>query len=142
MSWNEAYSRDCAPTLEEIDGYIASPLWLALRGFIEENFSSRPSVQHSICSGAPGWNVKYKKSGRALCTLYPQKGHFVCLVCIGNREAAEMSLLVNTLTPYVRSVYQEAGSLNGTRWLMIDVTDEHILADVQKLLCLRARPAK
>jgi hypothetical protein len=81
MSWNEAYPRDHMPTLDEIDRYISSPLWTALRGFIEGDFQSRPSVQHSVCAGAPGWNVKYKKGGRALCTLYPGEGFFSPALC-------------------------------------------------------------
>jgi hypothetical protein len=61
---------------------------------------------------------------------------------VGGKEAAEMSLLIDTLTPYVRSVYESAGSLNGTRWLMIDVKDADVLDDVKNLLRLRARAGK
>ena len=27
-----------------------------------------------------GWNIKYQKSGKSLCTIYPQQGYFLALV--------------------------------------------------------------
>jgi hypothetical protein len=27
-----------------------------------------------------GWNIKYQKSGKSICTIYPQQGYFLALV--------------------------------------------------------------
>lgn len=34
--------------------------------------------------------MKYRKSGRSLCTLYPMDGHFVALVVIGEHEKTNL----------------------------------------------------
>ena len=38
--------------------------------------------------------MKYKKSSRALCTLYPDEGQFTALITVGAKEAPEAELLL------------------------------------------------
>lgn len=137
MDWNQLYPKVQTPDLAQISDFVASPLWDALCAHLESRFGVVPKAEHSSCSGAPGWNVKYKKSGRALCTLYPNRGFFTCLVSVGSREALEAELLLSTCTAYVRALYWQTNLFNGGRWLMIDVTSPEILMDVQQLIALR-----
>lgn len=139
MDWNRRYPRDCPPTMADISAYIGDPLWGALTGRLAADYGVAPKVEHSTCSGAPGWNVKYKKSGRAPCTLYPDEGFFTCLVSVGGREATEAELLLPACTEAVRKLYWAAKPFNGSRWLMIPVTSPDILADVERLIALRVQ---
>jgi hypothetical protein len=43
---------------------------------------------YSICPGQPGWNVKYQKTGKAICILYPLKASLIALVVIKLELAA------------------------------------------------------
>lgn len=140
MNWQEAYPKSEEPTLEQIEAFIASPLWNGLCSWAEGTYSIAPKVEYSTCSGAPGWNVKYKKSGRALCTLYPDAGLFTALVTIGAKEATEAELLLPTCSDYIRELFARTQTFNGARWLMIRVTDERVLEDVKQLIRLRVEP--
>lgn len=142
MSWNERYPKEIKPELTDIDAFVASPLWQQFCAQVEQTYGVKPVTEHSRCSGAPGWNVKYKKGGRSLCTLYPAGGYFTCLVAIGGGAAQEAELALNTFAAYTRELYQNATPLNGSRWLMVDVRDEHILADALALIAMRARNKK
>lgn len=142
MHWAQQYAKDNRPDLAQISAYVDSPLWQALCGCLEQTYGIAPVVEHSVCSGAPGWNVKYRKSGRALCTLYPAKGYFTCLVSIGSRQAMEAELLLAGCTDYVRALYWQCRPFNGGRWLMIEVTSPEILADVQGLIQTRLKPKR
>ncbi|HWQ51278.1 MAG TPA: DUF3788 domain-containing protein [Terriglobales bacterium] len=138
MSWASSYPKSDEPALEQIAGFVASPLWRELRGFVETGYGAAPQVEYSMCSGAPGWNVKYKKGGRSLCTLYPHEGFFTCLICIGAREEVGAGLLLPGCCAYTRALFEKAKPMNGTRWLMMDVTSEDILEDAKRLISLRA----
>ena len=140
MNWFQRYPKSQQPTLEQISEYIASPLWGELCRWAEQSYRIEPKVEHSTCSGAPGWNVKYKKGGRALCTLYPDAGQFTALVTIGAKEASEAELLLPMCSDYIRELFARTQPFNGARWLMIRVTDERILADVKSLIRLRVMP--
>lgn len=95
---------------------------------------------YSKCSAQPGWNIKYQKSGKSLCTLYPMEGYFIALVVIGEKERPQAELLMPALTPYTQEIYHNAGGLNGARWLMLNVTAEDVLQDVKSLIMLRVKP--
>ena len=140
MSWFQRYPKSQQPTLEQISEYIASPLWGELCAWAEKSYQIEPKVEHSTCSGAPGWNVKYRKSSRALCTLYPDEGHFTAMVTIGAKEAPEAELLLPTCSDYIRELIARTQTFNGARWLMIRVTDAAVLEDVKKLIRLRVAP--
>jgi len=140
MAWSEQYTKADEPALTQIAEHIGSPLWRELCGFVETGYDTLPKIEYSICSGAPGWNVKYKKSGRALCTLYPHEGFFTCLICIGGREMMEAELVLTACCSYTRELYQKTKAFNGTRWMMMDVTSQEILEDVKSLLRVRAKP--
>lgn len=142
MNWNEKFPKGERPDIPQIDAYTASPLWAELREYLETTYVISPVVEHSGCGGAPGWNVKYKKSGRALCTLYPADGFFTCLVSIGSREAMEAELLLSACTDYVRELYWNCKPFNGGRWLMIDVKSPEILADAKAMIGTRVQPPK
>ena len=140
MNWFERYPKAIQPTLQEISDFIASPLWNGLCTWAEESYQIEPKVEHSTCSGAPGWNVKYRKSSRALCTLYPDDGQFTAMVTIGAKEAPEAELLLPTCSDYIRELFARTQTFNGARWLMIRVTDAAVLEDVKKLIRLRVAP--
>jgi len=140
MTWFERYPKAQQPTLQEISDFITSPLWNGLCTWAEQSYQIEPKVEHSTCSGAPGWNVKYKKGGRALCTLYPDEGQFTALITVGAKEAPEAELLLPTCSEYIQELFARTQTFNGARWLMIRVSDAAVLEDVKKLVRLRVAP--
>ena len=137
MKWSERYSGTEMPSMEQIAEFIANPLWNELCAYLHSRYGVSPQVGYSSCSGAPGWNVKYRKGGRSLCTLYPDDGFFTCLVTVGSREAAEAELLLPLCAQSTRELYQKAKPMNGARWLMIPVTSLPIMEDAKRFIALR-----
>jgi hypothetical protein len=129
-----------APTYNEISGYISKPadvLWEGLNTFIGQEFKASPRITFSKCSGKPGWNVKYHKSGRAVCTLYPEKESFVVLVVIPADLAHLTVAASEDLGPVIPEIIRSAKPFNGTLWLMIPVVCEAVLNGVKQLLLLK-----
>ena len=139
MEWVNLYASDKQPSAAEIAEYISSPLWADLNSFLQENYEVEPSYSYSSCSGQPGWNIKYQKAGRSLCTLYPMDGFFIALVVIGNKEQMEAELILPTFDESIQETYKSADAVMGGRWLMIHVTSERILDDVKDLIQIRRK---
>ena len=142
MTWNELYPRDTQPGRAQLDAFIGSPAWAGLCDYLEGECGVQAHMEHSRCPGAPGWNLKFRKGGRSLCTVYPREGYMTCLVSLGAEVATEAELIANSGTEYVRELYRQARPLNGSRWLMIDVKDKAILSDTIRLIRLRQKPSK
>ncbi len=128
------------PAYGEIVDYIDLPareLWRQINHFIQQRYKASPRIMYSICSGKPGWNVKYQKSGKSLCTLYPEKDCFVALVVITLDLLPIIEALSKELTPEVIDTVRTSKPFNGTKWLMLRVKDEQVLSDVKQLLILK-----
>ncbi len=126
-----------APSFEEITGYIQPPtraLWSELNGFIQGAFQAKPKIAYSVCAGKPGWNVKYQKSGKAICTLYPETDCLIALVVVKEELAALLPGAQPPLHPAILHLVQTVKPFNHTLWLMISVTDGAVLESVKDLL--------
>lgn len=139
MEWDDRFGAEEKPALADIEAYTATPLWNDLVAFLGESYEVEPEMAYSSCSGQPGWNVKFKKAGRALCTLYPMDGFFIALVVIGLKEHDETLGLIPECSPYTRELFERTKVFMGQRWLMINVTDEGILQDVKRLIQVRRK---
>ena len=140
MDWNLLYSEKEPPSWEQITEYINDPLWTVFNQRIQSASHCDPRLEYSRCSMQAGWNIKYKKSGRSLCTLYPMQGYFIALVVIGSRELTEAELLMPLCSDYVQTVFRNTKTGNGQKWLMLEVREESIMRDVFTLINLR-KPA-
>lgn len=137
MEWNALFPADIAPTLDQIRTYVANPLWDKLCEHIQEAYGLKYFIEHSCCSMARGWNVKFRKSGKNLCTLYPAEGGFTCLIIANDRDLLELELLLPTWSPHMRELFQNTSSAMGGRWLMVAVESEEILENLKDLLRIR-----
>jgi hypothetical protein len=127
------------PTFQEITDYIEMPyrsLWVDFNNHIQSQYKSTPKLSYSTCSGKPGWNVKYQKSGKSLCTLYPEKEGFVALIVV----SLELGQIINSMEGFdkdITTLIQNAKPFNGTQWLMINVNKVAILKNVKDMLHLK-----
>lgn len=131
---NRAY----CPTLDEIAEYTHNPLFSDFCSEIREEYRCKEKIEYSSCSWEPGWNVKLKKSGRNLCTIYPKEGYFTVLVVIGQTEKSTVEHLLPRCTPEIQEIYHQTVEGNGQKWLMIDLEDrDNRYLDVMQLIDIR-----
>lgn len=138
--WSEIYNSNNKPTFENVSDFINSPLWNELCSYVENTYSTTPNMEFSSCSMQKGWNIKYKKSSKSLCTLYPMDGYFIALVVIGNKELPEANMVIPTCSPYTQNLFSVTPSSHIGRWLMLEVRDKSTQEDVKKLIQLRVKP--
>ena len=147
MQWSEMFGKENEPTYEQIQEFVATPLWGELAAYLQQTYNVKPKTEYSGCTmdkGAwKGWNIKYKKGGKSLCTLYPKQGHFLSLITIAEKDAAEADLIIPLCTDYVQELYHgtEYGKNYG-KMLGIEVTSEDILRDMKKFMALRVGSRK
>lgn len=130
--------KEYCPTLEEIGEFIHNAVFLEFCAEIRELYHCKEKIEFSACSWEYGWNVKFKKSGKSLCTMYPRDGYFTVLVVIGEKEREAVEAVLHECTPELREIYEQTELGNGQKWLMIDLEDrEKMYADVFRLIEIR-----
>lgn len=146
MKWNELFNIEQIPSIEDIRTYIGETklIWDELVTYIDKTYNAKRQLDYSKDSLQPGWNVKYKKNGKALCTLYPMEGYFIALVVVGPKEEDEVRLGMEAglFTSYVKELYEKSAYSSMGRWLMIVVKDNAVINDIRYLISIRIKPKR
>ena len=126
------------PTLEEIGECIKNSLFLQFCLDIKDKYKCKEKIEFSSCSWEKGWNVKLRKAGKSLCTIYPREGYFTIMIVIGSAEKWHIEAILPKCTGELREIYQKTKEGNWQRWLMIDMEDkDEIYRDVLRLIEIR-----
>jgi len=128
--------RSKKPDLEMVSEYVRNPVWDELSSYIMETYDVIPSFEYSGCSW-PGWNAKFKKAGRSLCTIYPFEGYIWVLVVIGKREKERFEEEMPLMSEYLQTLYLETPEGMGQKWLQIELEDVGEIDDVKRCIAIR-----
>ena len=142
MQWSELWDNEHAPSDSQIKEFVDTPLWDDLDNYLKQAYNVKPKLFYSNCSMQKGmwkgWNVKYQKSGKSLCTLYPKQGYILALVPIGLREMNEAELLMPLCTEYTQNLFKQTELGHNGMSLAFVVENENVLRDIKELIALRA----
>ncbi len=131
--------KNVCPGLEEIGEVIQNPVFGKFCKEVREDYQGKEKIEFSSCSMEPGWNVKFKKSGKTLCTIYPRETYFTVMLVVGRKEKEPLEAILPECTPQLQEIYRNTKEGNGQRWLMVDLEDgDDLYRDVFRLIKLRA----
>jgi len=143
MQWNELFNKDNQPSENQVKDYIGTPLWDDLDDYLKQTYNVKPKSSYSNCAmdGGmwKGWNIKYQKSGKSLCTVYPKQGYFLLLLQVGLHDMNEAELLMPLCTEYTQTLFNQAQSGHVGKFLAFDIKNESTLSDVKNLVTIRAK---
>ena len=129
------------PTEEDMMSFVgerAKAAWTELRQFIEDNYDFLPET---VFYGAKyGWTVRYRKSGKTLCSLFPEKGGFTVLIVLGKKDSEKVLLMRDELSTRMNAILRSTEQLHDGRWLWIRMLAMNDVDDVKKLLQTKRKP--
>ena len=83
----EVFIKETQPTETEIKEFLGAEIYTLftdLDNHLREQYKIKPKFAYSSCAMDKniwrGWNIKYQKIGKSLCTIYPQQGYFLVLI--------------------------------------------------------------
>ena len=126
------------PSLEDISEYIRNSVFMQFCMEIKNTYNCAEKIEYSSCSLEKGWNIKFKKSGKTLCTIYPREHFFTVMIVVGTKEKDAVEAVLPNCTPELQKIYRQTREWNGQRWLMIDLEDQEALyKDLLQLIQIR-----
>ena len=140
MDYERMLDKAHRPTEAEILETIGdAAAWLDLRQYIEACYGDwTPELK--FFAKRYGWTVRYRKSGKTLCSLFPENGAFSTLIVLGKKEAEKALAMGDELGPDARAVLEGTEQLHDGRWLWIRVRNTDDAEDVKLLLRAKRRP--
>ena len=83
----EIFNKENQPTEAEVKDLIGTEVFILFNDLdyhLRNLYKIKPKFAYSSCAMDNniwrGWNIKYQKSGKSLCTIYPQQGYFLVLI--------------------------------------------------------------
>ncbi|NLO48683.1 MAG: DUF3788 family protein [Clostridiales bacterium] len=143
MKWHELFPHDKKPTLEDISTYVGTVkgLWLSLISYFETAYKTGPKLAYSGCSGMPGWNIKFQKSGQAFGTWYPHQDALYVMIVVSYRLDSEMKRILPELSDYTADLYREADDyMKMGKWMMLKADNARIFEDYKKIVAVKLPP--
>lgn len=125
------------PTMYDFETHVDNQLFQEFNEYIQDEYKVSPIFDYSKCSLQKGWNIKYKKRNKSLCTVYPDDKKFIVLVVISQKEKILVEKRMDEFSSYIQELVKTTKEGNGQKWLMIEVLDSEILNDVKKLVEIR-----
>lgn len=126
------------PAIEAISEYVRNPVFVQFCSEIKNTYKCNEKIEYSSCSWEKGWNIKFKKAGKTLCTVYPRECNFTIMIVIGTKEKAFVEAILPECTVELSDIFHNTKEGNGQKWLMIDLEDKgDLYKDVLRLIQIR-----
>jgi hypothetical protein len=141
MSYERMLDGEHQPTEAEILKIVGKKkVWLDLKQYLEQNYDFVPEL---VFYGAKyGWTIRYRRSGKTFCSLFPEKGAFTILIVLGKNEAEKVLSMLNDFSPSMRKLVKNAEQKRDGRWLWIRVVTSVDADDVKELLKVKRKPKR
>lgn len=126
------------PTRQEIQAALGSkrPAWEELTRFVSEKYGGEGELK--FYGKNYGWAVRFRRSGKALLSLYPGKNWVTAQIILGRPQVEKARVL--KLGKNVRQTLESAHQYPEGRWLFIKVGSKKDISDIEALLLLKSRP--
>lgn len=126
------------PAIEAISEYVRNPVFVQFCSEIKNTYKCNEKIEYSSCSWEKGWNIKFKKAGKTLCTVYPRECYITIMIVIGTKEKAFVEAILPECTVELSDIFNHTKEGNGQKWLMIDLEDKgDLYNDVLRLIQIR-----
>ena len=129
------------PTDEEIKKFIGKRFvkdWIDLCTFLETYYDFSPETV--FYGKKHGWTVRYRRSGKTLCSLFPEVGGFTVLIVLGKKEVEKVEEILYELSTNLRTQFNNTEQLHDGRWLWIRISSSASLEDIKKILQMKRKP--
>ena len=140
MDYERMLDKVHQPTEAEILETIGlTAAWLALRQYIETRYGDwAPELK--FYAKQYGWTIRYRKSGKTLCSLFPELGAFSVLIVLGKKEVEKALAMADEFGANTRAILEGTEQLHDGRWLWIRVLDVDDAEDIKRLLRAKRKP--
>ncbi|MHA2248181.1 MAG: DUF3788 domain-containing protein [Candidatus Hodarchaeales archaeon] len=136
-------NKTCKPDSKEIISYIGDQVatkWLEMEDFLKTHYDFKPET--IFYGNKYGWVVRYRKSGRTLCSLFPEKSSFTVLITLGKKESETVLSMKDELSSRIFKLIKESRQLRDGRWLWIRILKTNDITDIKKILTVKRKPKK
>ncbi|NHJ31769.1 MAG: DUF3788 domain-containing protein [Asgard group archaeon] len=130
------------PTDNEILIFVGNAVkpWKEFTAFMNENYDL--IAEKKNYGKKWGWAIRYRKSNRTWCALYPRKDCFQVQIIFGKKEVEKFEKARSDFSDFVLNKFDTTRQLHDGRWMFFTVKDTTLIEDLKKLMLIKRKPKK
>lgn len=140
MAFQRLLDEKAMPSEKEMEksiGVATLPKWKELRSFLSANYDFTPELVYY--GSKYGWCYRYRRKGKTLCVLFPEKGAFTLLVVLGKNEVGKVNTNLSNFNKNTQKVFTDAHQYHDGKWIYKRVHRQSDVKDAQKLISIKKR---
>lgn len=129
------------PTEEELNQLMEEDVfktWRAINNFIMDNYDMDMLWDNGGKTGV--FELKYRKSGKTFCALYPREKGMRVLIILGKNEREKFETSRKDFSEYINNFYDHTRQYHDGKWLYLDIINNPVIADIERLLFIKKKP--
>lgn len=129
------------PTEEELSQLMEEDVfktWCTINNFIKDNYDMDILWDNGGKTGV--FELKYRKSGKTFCALYPRKKGMRVLIIFGKNEREKFETSRKDFSEYINNFYDNTRQYHDGKWLYLDIINSKVIADIERLLLIKKKP--
>lgn len=140
MAYERFLDKNHSPSEKEILMAVepTDEFWLDINKYIEKNYCFIPELIYF--TKKYGWSIRYRKSNKTLCYLFPERNSFSVLIVLGRKEASQIDLIKDLLNDTVKQVFENTEQFHDGKWMWIRVKEMNDIVSVKLLLNAKKKP--
>lgn len=140
--YERLYRREPLPDHDEIKDFMGkrvTALYEKIESFIDDNY---PGHVKEIYFGGKNFGVmvRWRRSGKTLCSIFPEKKGFSVVLVYGKREREAFVEASEEFSPHMRELYDNTREYHDGRWLLIRIEDSLHIDEVISMIKIKKKP--
>ena len=133
------YRQEPLPDMVELRKFISSKKAIkafdSLLKFLDDNYN----FEQQIVFGGKNFGVmvRYRKNGKTLVSIFPEKNAFSVVLVYGKKEVITFEANRETFSSFMTDVFDDTPQLHDGRWMFITLDDSSLLPDLEKMIMIK-----
>ncbi|MCH5287490.1 MAG: DUF3788 family protein [Christensenellaceae bacterium] len=107
--------------------------WTRLMNYLRTHY-----VMDEVFDGKD--ELKFRRSGKTLVTLYLHEGYFAVMLIFGRKEREAFEAQREAFPQAVREIYDASRTYHDGKWMLFNVCDESLIEPLTRLLTIKKKP--
>jgi hypothetical protein len=119
-------------------GPLVKPEWQGLIDYISAAYDSSPDL---IYGGKNyGWMYKFRKAGKTLCTMFPEKKSFSVVVVFGVTDLENVRNDFKKLTRTTQKIINDTRQYHDGKWVKYSIPEDGGIDQIKIMLKAKRQP--
>ena len=141
---NRCYQHDPLPDLAALRAFIGDEQATARFDRLTEYLSAHSDFEPQITWGGASFcvMVQYRRYGRALVSLFPERGGMSLVLVYGCKEQEAFEAARDGFAPGLAALFDMAQVYPDGRWLLIAVDNDALLPGIGRMIAIKKKPRR